>query len=425
MRSEYTRDVSPLLIEKCKDNKVFGEFIEFVKKTEDLALCFRGNDSDTGTVTIYRHNHEMWQLKINGTGIPIVEVSMNHCRFMSDWDTYAVKGLMDIGFRPVKKELEDHTYDMLVEKRALASKSGKDDYDVIELRYLINVATTSEQMKSVVEKSYVILCRMQNEYFEPLRENTVTVVYKENAKNQPINFVKAYVQGLEEVERKKYYNSECKNKIYASPQPCVEKHVQQELFLLNHKLRDGLFIYDLEFQQPKKDGVVLGESNKPDMFAIRFDSNGNMKSICLVEVKSTITAFSGTSGVKNHMRGMLEYLSYITEKGLLINDRKREACNILNQYRSLGLYGLSDEMPPYKVEDFENLETEIIFIFSHGFQLDSYIDAEHKTVQRLLSEVKKEKKNFLIDKVINYSDKIDFSVESESIAAYLYRIRIK
>lgn len=425
MKSTYTRDVSPILIEKCKNNKVFGEFIEFVKKSKDLALCFRGNDSEIGTVTIYRHNHMMWLLRINEIGTPIVEVSMNHCRFMSDWDSYAVKGLMDIGFIPLKKELKDYNYDTLVERRALASKSGENDYDVIELEYLIDIAATSEQIKTLVEQSYVILCRMQNEYFKPLKENTVKVVYKEHAKNQPINFVKAYGLGLEDVERKTYINSECESKIYASPQPCVEKHVQQEIFSLNHKLCDGLFVYDLEFEQPKKNGVKLGKSNKPDMFAIRYDSDGNMKAICLVEVKSTITAFSGTSGVKNHMKGMLEYLSYSTEEGLLINDRKREACKILNQYRSLGLYGLSEEMPEYKTEDFEKLETEIIFVFSHGFNLKSYIETEHKTVQRLIAEAKKEQKDFWIDKEINYSDKIDFSVESESIAAYLYRVSIK
>ena len=82
-------------------------------------------------------------------------------------------------------------------------------------------------------------------------------------------------------------------------------------------------------------------------------------------------------------------------------------------------------MPEYKTEDFEKLETEIIFVFSHGFNLKSYIETEHKTVQRLIGEAKKEQKDFWIDKEINYSDKIDFSVESESIAAYLYRVSIK
>ena len=94
MKSTYTRDVDPKMMDFCKDDKVFGKFVEFVKQHDDLALCFRGNDSEMGTVTIYRHNHMMWQLKIDMYGCPVVGLSMDHCRFMADWDTYAIKGLM-------------------------------------------------------------------------------------------------------------------------------------------------------------------------------------------------------------------------------------------------------------------------------------------------------------------------------------------
>ena len=132
---------------------------------------------------------------------------------------------------------------------------------------------------------------------------------------------------------------------------------------MNHKLKDGLFVYDLEFAQPQKIGVKLGKSNKPDMFAVRFDAKGNMRAISLVEVKSTETAFIGTSGAKKHMKGMLEYINYKTEEGLLIDDRKKEACRILNQYRELGLYGLSEDIPKFEESDFLDLEAEIIFVF--------------------------------------------------------------
>ena len=44
-----------------------------------------------------------------------------------------------------------------------------------------------------------------------------------------------------------------------------------------------------------------------------------------------------------------------------MEDRKKEACNILNQYRELGLYGVEKK---YEKRAFENLPVEIIFVFT-------------------------------------------------------------
>lgn len=423
MKSTYTRDVNPAMIAKCKDENVFGKFIDFVKIAEDLAVCFRGNDSDMGTVTIYRHNHMMWQLKID-SGSPVIGISVNHCRFMSDWDTYAIKGLMDLGFTPAKKGYENYNYEMLKREKALAFHNGKNNYNAIPLEYRIGDETTPEMIQQLIEKSYVILCRMQNEYFEPLKANMVKVKYKKHEKNQPINFIKAYCEGIDCVERKTYVDNEQVLKIYANPQSCTEKRVQQEIFTMNHKLKDGLFVYDLEFAQPQKIGVKLGESNKPDMFAVRFDAKGNMRVISLVEVKSTETAFIGTSGAKKHMKGMLEYINYKTEEGLLIDDRKKEACRILNQYRELGLYGLSEDIPQFEEADFLKLEIEIIFVFSHGFTLETKISKKQK-VEEMISEAIAEQVNYKVIMSENYSGKITYGDESRCVSAYRYSISKK
>ena len=423
MKSTYTRDVDPKMMDFCKDDKVFGKFVEFVKQHDDLALCFRGNDSEMGTVTIYRHNHMMWQLKIDMYGCPVVGLSMDHCRFMADWDTYAIKGLMEIGFKPTNDEYRDYDYDALRKLegvRPFASCDSEGQYHAIDLEYRIS-GVTAEQIYEVVKESYIILRRMQNEYFNPLKENLVKVCYSDHAKVQPINFIKAYYEGIDDVARVTYMNGDQTLRIYSEPQPCVEKHVQQEIFSLNHKLVDGLFIYDLEFAQPSKPGVKLGESNKPDMFGIRFDSEGNMKAISLIEVKSTEEAFSGKSGVKKHMQGMLEYIK--DHNGELILDRKKEACRILNQYRELGMYGLDNNIDEFMENDFLNLEVEIIFVFSHGYTVNSYIEKEKSKVASLLKKSIDSQSFFRVGRREDYSNKIDFSVETKYLAAYRYPIK--
>ena len=35
MKSTYTRDVDPKMMDFCKDDKVFGKFVEFVKQHDD------------------------------------------------------------------------------------------------------------------------------------------------------------------------------------------------------------------------------------------------------------------------------------------------------------------------------------------------------------------------------------------------------
>ena len=68
MKSTYTRDVSPEMMSELKNRSTFAAFVDYVRDNEnnDLALCFRGNDSKIGKVVIYRNNHMIWELCIKG-----------------------------------------------------------------------------------------------------------------------------------------------------------------------------------------------------------------------------------------------------------------------------------------------------------------------------------------------------------------------
>lgn len=395
MKSESTRSVHKDMINLCKNNKVFKPFVDFVKNAEDLELCFRGNDSEMGTVTIYRHNHMVW--KLTAVDKPLVEISTNHCRFMYDWDTYAIKGLLELGFSRSGNKFED-TYDDLAKAHLLATSNAKSEeendgdesendseenklnvtYNAVKLRLYITEEETEESIKRLIMGSYVIICRMQNEYFDPLGINTGF-----RNKNVNYDYLKAYCSGE---EKKDIFEKIFSEKYTSNPQPCVEKHIQQEIFKYNNLMRNGLFVYDLEFAQPSKADMPTFENsaNKPDMFAVRYNKNGVAKAICLVEVKSTESALKGKSGVTKHLAGMLEYAS---DKSLM-DDRRKEAYQIIEQYKSLGLRGLSEDTKT-DLDEFMKLPVEIIFIFSHGFNWATKI-TEDETVYQIIDKVNKD-----------------------------------
>lgn len=167
----------------------------------------------------------------------------------------------------------------------------------------------------------------------------------------------------------------------------VEKSVQQQLFLHPgcKKLRDGYFIYDLEFSQPY--GKLLGCKNQPDMLAIRFDGEGRPKRMAFVEVKSKPEALDGASGLGAHIRGMEHYPSQ------LLPVRSQDACHILNQYIQLGLIKEEDRL--FEETEFENLPQEILLIFTR-----------QDTIEALRKESGEKEARFLLN--MGYAPLYDF-----------------
>ena len=114
MKSTYTRDVSPEMMSELKNRSTFAAFVDYVRDNEnnDLALCFRGNESKIGKVVIYRNNHMIWELCIKGGkgGIPVVRINPNHARFMEDWHSRVVKELMELGFKGLKGQDSYNSY---------------------------------------------------------------------------------------------------------------------------------------------------------------------------------------------------------------------------------------------------------------------------------------------------------------------------
>ena len=354
-KGERTRNVSPDMMKELGESGAFYPFVEFAREKEkDLALCFRGNDSKIGKVIIYRHNHVIWELSIS-RGKPKVSVSMNHARFMYNWIDYAIKGLMDLGFRSP----DNKSFDTIKNENGFAVRhKSKNKYTYSAINLCFFPRLSEKPVKEVIEKSYEILTNMQDVYF--YNDSKEFLKYyaqseKDRGEQRPINCIKEYYFDKHPNASKDDDNHD----FFAKFQKCLEKHVQQDLFINNHKIGKGVFIYDLEFEQPKVDGVTITDKNKPDMLGIRFDSKGNMVAICMIEVKSTKGALEEKSGLINHRDGMERYLQMSSSEGPLMDDRKREACRILNDYNELGLYGVPQK---YNEEDFLKLDSEIIFV---------------------------------------------------------------
>ena len=353
MRSTFTRDISENLLKELKEG-AFKPFVDFARKKGDLALCFRGNGKKEA-VTIYRNNHIMWNLTFNGRK-PEVSISLDHARFMSDWASRIVPSFLEMGF--IKKSKDNG---------CLAVRSKDNEYHAIEIVY--RPGEDSKKDEDVVKKSYELLVEMQKSYFSKVKRQ--------------INYIKKY-----------YFDTNADAKImdenhsfYAKPQPCTEKHAQQELFMMNHTQKNGLFIYDLEFMQPEIKEISLKNANKPDMFGIRYNSDGKPTAICLIEVKSTVSALSGKCGLEEHLKGMEQYLKlhYRSADGnkKLIDDRKKEAYRILKQYEEIGFY---DVHLKESEEDFLKLNVEIMFIFTNGIHMNKKNLQKNLTVRQALND---------------------------------------
>lgn len=380
MKSTFTRDVSQELIDALLDKTKLLAFLDFVKKHSELGLCFRGNDSEKGRVTIYKNNHMIWDLTIDDDNKPKVGISADHSRFMTNWNEYIEK-LMDLGFKGTNGEDYKTLYDTgRLVSRSHNTKKDTYNYSIIDLAYNPS-GSTYEDISRVVEESFILLDAMHADYFNPAHTEAFDIYNARSKKTKreirPKNYIKEYYFKSHEGE-----TNEDKNiSMHASFQNCVEKHAQQDLFLSNHLFKDGLFIYDLEFMQPGGRTSEVKNSNKPDMFGIRFDKKGNPVAICMIEVKSTPSALNQNSGLKAHLEGMEEYFQLKTSEGWLMDDRIKEACKILNQYHELGLYGVPKD---FSENEFLGIDQEIIFVFTNEVTIESRLKGTRKDNKRIL-----------------------------------------
>lgn len=286
-------------------------FLELVKKHEELMFCFRGN-GNSESIIIYRNNQSMFRITKN-----TVYFNPNYLRYSTNWKDY-LKQLCDFGYGKGKKiELD----------KVNQSKKG---YSCSFKTSPVFSANIDKDYLDNLDDIYILMSKIFDEYFCPnkflcdqfLLENNIV---KNNKKEH------------------------------------TEKIRQQQLFQIFKEQKNGYFFYDLEFQQKHKSKEYLKEdiekkiNNKPDMQAVRFDENGDVKAIVFVEVKSTAEAYYGNSGLDKHIKSMRNY------RPELLESRRREALLLLDQYEKLGIITLEKKLNP---DVFEKLPLEILLVFT-------------------------------------------------------------
>ena len=305
--------------------KPLNHYVDFVRNHSELDLCFRGNSVSNPRVSIYRNNHIIFTVLTTGKTI----ISFNHARYSKNWREYYTRLEEEFGF------------------------CGK----IKEENGIVNIGQISRSLQG----KHTLSCEQ------------ISCIYEEILNPIFVDYFDAEKNGI----AIDYFKKEEKVKVKGK----TEKIIQQQLYKQFMFRKDGYFFYDLEFAQRhanKKEQEEDTNKNKPDMWAIRFDSSGKPDKIVVVEVKCTSEAMKGSSGILTHLEKMRKY-----DK---LPERRAEACQLLNQYAKLQLRGLSNK-DSFNYDDFKNLELEILLVFTGEaaveWESSSKFEKERKMTKRI------------------------------------------
>jgi len=349
----------------------FCEFLEFARDNKELVICFRGNGN---AINIYHHNHTVWELSVQKDGRykknPNYKVKINfdHARYTQEWFAQFSKlnklKSEELGLGAA--EGKAHEFSRKEEgteeqKKALLKPEYKEQkLKSVGVGYIVcnKCGQDVSYSKEFVEKTYAIIMDLMKDYFNP----SVNVDWF----------------------RKEFYGDKVKDAdvmatvVKENKNPYIEKRWQQRLFQ-HFKCTDiGLYAYDLEFSQKFPDADIRSKMkkvvNEPDMLAVRYE-RGEPKSFVLVEVKSTATACSGTSGIEKHIRGMKAYSEkelfqgklfkdkmldeHLVEGNLFMDNRRKDIPKIFEQYKKIGVLPEDFKVPSFDTDDACNEEFKI------------------------------------------------------------------
>ncbi len=341
LKDEDSRKVSDEMLYELKHGR-FSEFVKFVKQNPNkkLALCFRGNGRDS--VIIYYNNHKVWEL-VKEDNNCYVKVSFDHARYTENWKDILKEFCEKYGF--IGRDYRKIDIDNAIKK-----EETKRSY-----RYTVGsiISKNGNYNKEFVENTYDLIIPIIETYFDPS-------INKDWFKST-------------------YERKDIKN---VNKHGFIEKKSQQKIYLESNDGENGLYIYDLEFAQRSLPGIEKLK-NQPDMHAIRF-KNGKPESFVVIEVKSTKSAMrTGKSGFKNHLEGMEDYIFNHKD---LVENRLKEAYDIISQYQKLGLR---------KIKDFDNNNNLELFTSMKNIEIRFILTGEaakYYNANKNSNRVKREKK---------------------------------
>lgn len=302
--------------------------VEFVRANDELELCFRGNNTPQ-YVCIYYKNHIAFRISAPNGRVK-VEISANHARYTDKkiWKT----NLNNIGLSDLKVTA--------YKKGEGFSSSG---YITIDAK-----GFSSEDWQNVWEN----IKPLMDDYFDP--EKNVDFFKKEIGRT---------------IKKKK--------------PDYLEKQAQQRLFSAWNNMNSEYYLYDLEYMQ-KGDKEL--NKNKPDALALRM-KDGKAEAFVLVEVKSKVCSIGGKSGLKNHIKGMKEFIVAANNNGIIEN-RADEVIKVIEEYKDLKLRNITHLISEEEKNKILKNQ-EIIIIFTDD-AYDEYKNNEifKEEVDSILGDVK-------------------------------------
>lgn len=313
---------------------IYHPFVELVNEHDELQLCFRGNSNVAGQVSIYRENHAMFTITPER-----VFINPKYLKYCENWKELLDKLIKEYKFNQ-EKEIK-----LGKVKYSKNNKTGVESYSCSFAETKIAVNPKEGNVMDNLDKLYLLLSEIFDCFLSEDEEKCVDRFLEWKNHND-----KVYLDRIPP----KYYEHHKKIEI--------EKRRQQQLFALMKFQQDGYYFYDMEFQQKHKNkseqdiAKEKGESNKPDMQAIRFDREGKPQALVFVEVKCTENAYKGErSGLYKHIDAMQKYPNDALER------RRREAFLILHQYEQLGIYKLDRKLD---WKEYAQLPLEIVLVFT-------------------------------------------------------------
>ncbi len=311
-------------LDEFKEDGLFYCFTKLVKnKDNGLELLFRGNSGDNGQAVIYYRNNVVFRLSVSSRSAKIT-INYDHLRYTKEWPKMI-------------KKYEKYGFPHKNEKNIKPNKYYGIGY--------VNALIPREKAKEIIDDNYVkglfdISKEVMKDYFSH-DKSKLKDWFRDSVNEGPTGRAKP---------------------------DYLEKENQQAYFSENSNVKNGLFIYDLEYKEAFENTTEKNISmkskgrekmNKPDCLGIRFDKDGNPINFVFVEIKSNKNAEIGESGTEEHLDGMMDDLT----DSSFVQMRIKEAEQIIHDYQKIGLKGLSKETV---IPDFnpKRITPEIVIVYT-------------------------------------------------------------
>lgn len=303
--NEHRRVIDDKFIKALSSEGILFPVTELVKEhRNELFMAFRRS-----YINIYYLGHSIYKIEQQKTGYAVT-FNFNHARYSED-HVDLLKDLLKLGMELPTRRSEPQI------KRLVCDRIDADGKTVSGSNTITKKITCGNKPdKKFWDESYAMLKRIVDDFYNKdkrhdyFKDEDYVSIRKE--------------KGLPDFEPERDKN------------PLIEKQHQQKITLANRFSDNGYFVYDMEYAQPnEKQGDK--KSGRFDMLALKIE-NHKATQLLFIELKSTLSACGGASGIEKHKNDMVEYLA----RKDVIEARKKDAEGILDAYNKLFQVGKVD-----------------------------------------------------------------------------------